>query len=106
MTRVTLRVHYSSRTATGRPGQTVDLEDGAAQRLISAGRATLTTTLPADDEDQAPDPEPKRKASGAVRAVRTRRGKQNDDEHTLHFYDPDRASPVFDPTRGRKALSD
>lgn len=104
MTRVTLRVHYSSRTAAGKPGQTLDLEDAAAQRLISAGRATLATELPpAADEDQEQEQEGKRKSGGGVRAVRSRtKAKEPTDPHTLSFYDPDRTNWSLDPSFGRR----
>ena len=113
MTRVTLRVRYSSRTATGVPGQVLDLEDETAQDLISAGRATLATELPpVDDEGQEQEQgdgqedkatPPRGSKSGGVRSVRSR-GKSGPatDEHTLRFYDPDRTADLFDPSFGRR----
>lgn len=104
MTRVTLRVRYSSRTASGIPGQTLDLDDAAAQRLINSGRARLATDLPpVDGEDQEQEQEGKRKSGGGVRAVRSRtKAKEPTDRHTTAFYDPDETFNLFDPTYGRR----
>ncbi|WP_430378440.1 hypothetical protein [Streptomyces sp. B1-3] len=103
MTRVTLRVRYSSRTASGIPGQTLDLDDAAAQRLINSGRARLATDLPpVDDEDQEQE-QGKQKSGGGVRAVRSRaKAKESNDRHTTAFYDPDETFNLFDPTYGRR----
>lgn len=104
MTRVTLRVRYSSRTASGIPGQTLDLDDAAAQRLITSGRARLATEFPpVDDEDQEQEQEGKQKTGGGVRAVRSRaKAKTPTDRHTTAFYDPDETFGLFNPKTGRR----
>ncbi|MDK1348015.1 hypothetical protein QNO09_32990 [Streptomyces sp. 378] len=111
MTRVRLRVPYLSRAARGVPGQVLELEDAAARRLVSAGRATLADAPPATDVDgQADgqeDSEPKRtKRAGGATPVRSGRGRRAKPPAEDPFYNPDVQPAVFDPLGGRSIRHD
>lgn len=111
MTRVRLRVPYISRAADGVPGQVLDLEDTAAQRLVSAGRATLADASPApadsqDTEDQAAREQPRTKRAGGATAVRSGRGRRAKAPAEDPFFNPDVQPEVFDPTHGRTIRRD
>lgn len=106
MTRVRLRVPYISRAARGVPGQVLELEEAAAARLVSAGRATLVDAAPAAVEDQADDQataEPKRtKRAGGATAIRSGRRQRATPPAEDPFFNPDVAPDVFDPAQGRR----
>lgn len=108
MTRVRLRVPYISRAARGVPGQVLDLEDTAAQRLVSAGRATLADASPApadsqDTEDQAAAEQPRTKRAGGATAIRSGRSGRAKAPAEDSFLNPDLAPELFDPAQGRRA---
>ncbi|MDK1346179.1 hypothetical protein QNO09_23285 [Streptomyces sp. 378] len=110
MTRVRLRVPYISRAARGVPGQVLELEDAAARRLVSAGRATLADALPADVDDQGDgqeESEPKRtRRAGGARSVRSGRGRGTKPPAEEAFLNPDIEPYEYDPTHGRTIRPD
>ncbi|MFI1951980.1 hypothetical protein ACH437_09010 [Streptomyces xinghaiensis] len=110
MTRVRLRAPYISRTARGVPGQVIELEDAAARRLVSAGRATLADAPladapSADVDDQADgqeESEPKRsKRAGGARTIRSKGRRTTKPPAEDQFFNPDVQPYEFDPTHGR-----
>ncbi|KUO19667.1 hypothetical protein [Streptomyces dysideae] len=107
MTRVKLRAPYISRAARGVPGQVLELEDAAARRLVSAGRATLADAPAAvDDEDQDASEPRRTKRAGGTTAIRSGRGRRAKAPTEDAFYNPDIEPEVFDPAHGRRARAD
>lgn len=95
---------YISRAARGVPGQVLELEDAAARRLVSAGRATLADARPANADDQDAG-EPKRtKRAGGATAIRSGRGRRAKAPAEDAFYNPDIGAQLLDPAHGRRVL--